>query len=324
MSVQQDKTRAPAKLSRKKPSITIEDDSLRIAQRRMAMATIWIPFIGVIASIILTWKQGISAWELYLLVIMYFLTNLGIELGFHRHLAHKAFETRPAIRNLFAILGSMAAEGSVLYWVAGHRRHHIHSDTGNDPHSPHICNLKDRDESLGVLRGLWHSHIGWMMTDKVTNCTLFARDINQDPALKKINQLYIPLILLGLVIPAVIGGLITSTWMGVIQGFLWGGLVRMFLVHHSTWSNASFSHVFGGRPFKSDDLSANNLWCAIPTLGASWQNNHHTFPSSAFLGLKWWQIDLAGWFIRGLIAVGLAWNVVGPPSPDAIVAKQIS
>ena len=326
MSVPLDNTKQfiTAKLPRKKPSITIEDDSIRAAQRRIAMATIFIPFIGTLIAMVLAWRNGVGTPEIGLLVSMYILTSLGIEFGFHRLLSHKAFETKPVIRILFAILGSMAAEGSVLYWVAGHRRHHVHSDTGNDPHSPHIRNLKSEDEPVGGIRGLWHSHIGWMMTDKVTNCTLFARDIFQDPTLKKIHQLYIPLIILGLVIPAAINGVLSGTWMGVLNGFLWGGLVRMFLVHNSTWSNASFSHIFGGRPFESGDRSANNLWCSIPTFGASWQNNHHAFPSSAFLGFKWWQIDLAGYFIRALVAIGLVWNVVGPPSAEMKAAKQVS
>ena len=30
----------------------------------------------------------------------------------------------------------------------------------------------------------------------------------------------------------------------------------------------------------------------LPTLGVSWHNNHHAFPSSAVHGLRWWQLDV--------------------------------
>jgi len=315
-------SRVESTLPSSRPSITIDSDAIRATQRRMALVTILVPFLGTVAAIVLAFMYGIGLMEIGLLIAMYLLTSLGIEFGFHRHFAHRSFETKPWISVVFAIFGSMAAEGSVLYWAAGHRRHHAHSDTENDPHSPHVRNLASSEEKLSLIRGLWHSHVGWMMSDKVTNCTFFAKDIVRSPVLNRIHQLYVPLVIAGLVLPGVVGGLITFSWMGALNGFLWGGLVRMFLVHHSTWSNASFSHVYGGRPFDAGDVSANNIWCAIPTFGASWQNNHHAFPTSAYLGFEWWQIDLAGYFIRAMKAVGLVWNVKGRPSPEKMAAKR--
>lgn len=292
-----------------RPPVTIGNDSIRAVQRRIALATVWIPFLGTLVAIGVAFVVGFSPVAIALLVSLYILTNLGIEFGFHRNLAHKAFDTHPFIQAMFAILGSMAAEGSVLYWVATHRRHHIHSDTPDDPHSPYIRKVSVEEEPLNLLTGLWHAHVGWMITDKLTNCTLFAKDINQNQVLYKINQLYIPIVILGLIIPAIIEGIIERSWLGLLNGFLWGGLVRMFLVHHSTWSNGSFAHRYGTRPFNTGDLSANNIWVAIPTFGASWQNNHHAFPNSAFLGFKWWQIDVAGWFIYIFAKLRLVWNV---------------
>ena len=306
-----------------KPSVTINDQSTRAAQRRIALITIWVPFLGVIAALWLAFRNGISAVEISLLGAMFILTTLGVEVGLHRLFSHNAFVAKPTLRVLLAVLGSMAAQGSVLYWVASHRRHHIHSDMSGDPHSPHIRCIDKGDETMGRLKGLWHAHTGWMVNDNVTNCTLFARDINCDPMLRVVTKLYIPLVLLGLVIPAIIGGWWTATWMGALNGFIFGGLVRIFLVHHSSWSNASFSHVFGGRPFNTGDFSANNLWCAIPTFGASLQNNHHAFPNTAHLGFEWWQIDIGRWFIQAFIRLGLASDITGMPSADKMNAKRL-
>ena len=212
-----------------KPSITVGTPEIRAAQRRMAQATILIPFAGTVAALVLASIYGIGVLEIALLSGMYVLTSVGVELGFHRCFAHRAFETTRAMKVVLAALGSMAAEGSVLYWAAGHRRHHAHSDTGDDPHSPHVRRLNTADEPMSVIRGLWHSHVSWMMTDNVTNCTLFGKDILRDPLLNRIHTWYVPLILSGLAVPALVGGVVTGTWMGALNGFLWGGLVRMFL-----------------------------------------------------------------------------------------------
>jgi stearoyl-CoA desaturase (delta-9 desaturase) len=307
--------------ARIRPSITVENTLIRKVQRNMAVVTVIVPFAGTIGAVLLAWYRGVGVLEIGLLVTTFILINFGLEVGFHRYFAHRAFATSKFLAAVLGILGSMAAEGSILYWAAGHRRHHSHSDTDDDPHSPHV---RHKNENLGLLRGLWHAHIGWMMSDRVTNCTLFAKDILRDPVLSRIHRLYVPLVLAGLAIPGIIGGLVTWSWSGALSGFLWGGLFRMFLLHHSTWSNASFSHVFGGRPFATGDLSANNFWCAIPTFGASWQNNHHMFPTSAYLGFEWWQIDIGAWFIRAMAAVGLVWDVKGRPAETLQAARRVT
>jgi stearoyl-CoA desaturase (delta-9 desaturase) len=68
---------------------------------------------------------------------MYLLTAVGITVGFHRLFVHRSFETCTWVKFILAALGSMAVVGSLLNWVAQHRRHHQQSDTPDDPHSPH-------------------------------------------------------------------------------------------------------------------------------------------------------------------------------------------
>ena len=90
----------------------------------------------------------------------------------------------------------------------------------------------------------------------------------------------------------------------------WAGLVRIFLVHHVTFSINSICHFFGRRRFTTDDQSTNVFWLALPSFGESWHHNHHAFPSSAFHGLKAWEVDATGLVIRLMRRVGLAWDVV--------------
>ena len=294
--------------SPKRSQIAIESDLLQTLQWRFALATLLVPFVGSIVAIGLLGLLPIGSVEIGLLVSLYALTFVGITVGFHRYFAHRAFETQPAIKILLVILGSMAAQGPLINWVATHRRHHKYSEQPEDPHSPYI----HEGEKLSWLHGLWHSHVGWMLNSKITNSTRFAKDLLQDSTIVKLNRLYLVWVLLGLAIPTVLGGWLTWTWLGAVKGFLWGGLVRLFLVHHFSWTIGSIAHIWGNRTFNTPDQSKNNIWLSIPNFGEAWHNNHHAFPQSAMFGLKWWQIDLGGYVIRTLEFAGLVWEVKTP------------
>jgi stearoyl-CoA desaturase (delta-9 desaturase) len=282
-----------------KPKITITNEHIQKIHKRFALATILIPFLGLIMTVGLLCYSSIGLVEIGLLTTMYALTIIGIEVGFHRHFSHHAFQTSTPIRVVLAILGSMAAEGPVIFWVSHHRRHHQHSDRLGDPHTPYYR----QDQKLNLLDGLFHAHFKWLLDGELTNAGLYTKDLLRDPLISRINQLYLVWVILGLVLPAVLGAVLTLSAIGIFKGFLWGGLVRIFLAHHVTWSINSICHVYGQRPFETDDYSTNNLWLAIPSFGGSWHNNHHAFPNTAVNSLEWWQIDVCGWMIRGLEAI---------------------
>jgi stearoyl-CoA desaturase (delta-9 desaturase) len=107
-----------------------------------------------------------------------------------------------------------------------------------------------------------------------------------------------------------LGYLVKGTFTGALLTLMWGGLVRIFLLHHATFSINSICHYFGRRPFATRDRSTNVAWLSVATLGESWHNNHHAFPTSAFHGLRGRELDLGGLFIKTLERTGLAWRVV--------------
>ena len=84
----------------------------------------------------------------------------------------------------------------------------------------------------------------------------------------------------------------------------------MLVVHHVTYSINSLCHFFGERRYPTDDHSRNLLWLALPTLGESWHNNHHAFPTSASHGLRKRDVDPSGAVISLLERFGLVWDVV--------------
>ncbi|MDZ4828941.1 MAG: fatty acid desaturase [Phycisphaerae bacterium] len=285
--------------------------------RLVTLMAVVIPFLGFIAAIVLLWGVAFSWTYLILFLAMYTITAMGVTVGYHRLFTHRAFAAPKPVAALLAIAGSMSVQGPILYWVATHRRHHQHSDDDGDPHSPHLHG----DTVVGALKGMVHAHVGWLFRSDHRALSRYIVDLTKDPFVCMLSRLFPLWVAIGLILPAILGGLITMSWMGVLLGFLWGGLARMFFCHHVTWSINSVCHIWGSRPFRSDDESRNNPIFGVLAFGEGWHNNHHAFPTSARHGLRWWQIDMSYWFIRGLELVGLARDV-RVPSRERMDAKR--
>ena len=279
-----------------------------LGQRVANLVAVTVPVLGLVAAIVFLWGRGFSWVDLGLLLGMYAVTAVGITVGFHRLFTHRSFEANRAVQFVLAALGSMAVQGPLLKWVAFHRRHHQHSDTHDDPHSPHHHGAGP----LGLLRGLWHAHLGWVFLSDPPHLSRYVKDLRQSRLLRYVSALFPLWVLAGLTIPTVLGGVLTLSWSGALFGLVWGGLVRIFLVHHVTWSVNSVCHLWGGRPYRSDDESRNNFLFGVLALGEGWHNNHHAFQNSARHGLRWWQIDVSWYVIRALALVGLAWRIKLP------------
>jgi stearoyl-CoA desaturase (Delta-9 desaturase) len=275
------------------------------AERTANLAGVVVPFVGVIVAIVLLWDKAVDGLDLAIMAVMYLLSAVGITVGFHRLLTHRAFQTYPWLEYTFAVLGSLSVQGSVLDWVADHRKHHAHTDAEGDPHSPHVGHGSG-------LRGLWHAHTGWLLeTQGQADWKKYAPDLYENPTMRTIGKRFPYLAVLSLLVPTLAGFVLHGfTAAGALEGYIWGGLVRIFIVHHVTWSINSVCHMFGNRRFDIDDKSTNVWWLAPFSLGESWHHNHHAFPRSAYHGMRWYELDLSGLIISGLSRAGLAWNVV--------------
>ncbi|HLM49863.1 MAG TPA: fatty acid desaturase [Solirubrobacteraceae bacterium] len=258
------------------------------------------------------WGSWLNGSDLIVFAILYLVSGLGITVGFHRLLTHRSFKTFPVVRGVFAAMGSTAIEGPVTAWVADHRRHHQHSDAPGDPHSPHVGH---GGGWKGTMRGLVHAHMGWLFlhTNRGAKAR-YAPDLLKDPAVRFVDRTFVVWAVGGLVAAFGLGVAIGGDVVAGLTALLWGGLIRLFVLHHVTFSINSLCHVFGRNPFATGDESRNLGWLAVPSLGESWHNNHHAFPTSAAHGLGRTQVDVSAAFIRLLELTGLAWDVVRVPS----------
>ena len=101
-------------------------------------------------------------------------------------------------------------------------------------------------------------------------------------------------------------------WFGVI-GLVWGFFLPAVIVLHMVHWIQSVSHSIGGyRRFPTTDDSRNHWLFGVVSMGEGFHHNHHSFPGSARLGLRWWEIDLGYCMLAGLARLGLVWDVRQP------------
>ncbi|MDQ6607475.1 MAG: acyl-CoA desaturase [Actinomycetota bacterium] len=268
-----------------------------------------VPPLILLIGMYFGWTAHMLIWQdLLVLAIMYMGVGAGVTVGFHRLLTHRSFKTSAPVRAFWAILGSAAAEGPVIDWVATHRKHHQYSDAPGDPHSPHVGHGHGW---RGELRGLAHAHLGWVFSDmEVADEQRYAKDLLADPWVKFVDRTFVLWVIAGLGVAFGLGVALTGTVTGGLTALLWGGAARIFFLHHATFSINSLCHYFGKQEYETGDQSRNLAWLAIPTWGEAWHNNHHAFPTSYRHGLTRWQIDPSAATIRLMEMTGLAWDVV--------------
>jgi stearoyl-CoA desaturase (Delta-9 desaturase) len=274
------------------------------AHRYVNLAAVVLPAAAVLVVAVLNWGRDLDTADLAALATMYALSGIGITVGFHRLLTHRSFAAARWLELTLAVLGTMTAQGPVVMWVADHRKHHAYADIEGDPHSPHTED--------GVLRGLWHAHVGWILNRHgQADWRRFAPDLLADPAIRRISRWAGPIVLGSLAGIFFAGWLIDGSAAGGARMLLWAGLVRIFLFQHfASFAVNSLCHTFGRRRFSTADRSTNLAWLAVPSLGEAWHHNHHAFPRSAVHGLRWWELDLSAALIGVLERLGLIHDVV--------------
>jgi stearoyl-CoA desaturase (delta-9 desaturase) len=277
-------------------------------QQALTMVIVAGPFLTLCFVLTRVGDTGVALWSALLAVVLYFVVGCGVSVGFHRLFTHKSFQAKRPLKIMLAALGSMSFQGSIIGWVADHRRHHMFSDHPGDPHSPALGD----HARLGRFAGLWHAHIGWFFTHQSTPRKQYAPDLLADPDIVVIDRLFVVFCVLTLAGPFAIGYLIFGTFAGAIATLVWAGVLRVGLFHQVTWATNSVCHRFGGRPFRTSDASTNFAPLAVFSLGESWHNAHHAFPASARHGVDRFQLDVSAGLIRLFERLGWVSHVRWP------------
>jgi len=236
------------------------------------------------------------SWDAFLVFfILLEITMLaGHSIGFHRRLIHRTFECPKWLERILTYLGVLVGMHGP-FWVI--RSHDIRdwAQRQNNCH-PFLRHAK------GVwMDGWWNLH-----------CTLVLDNPPKfDPGpgigddrfyqfLQKtwmLQQLPVALVLY---------------YFGGFSWVVWGVLVRVAVGVSMHWLIGFYCHSKGPQNWLVDDgaVQAHDVpWAALLSMGESWHNNHHAFPSSARHGLYKGQIDPGFAFLKLLSRIGLTWNI---------------
>ncbi|KAI0366213.1 hypothetical protein BV20DRAFT_1002769 [Pilatotrama ljubarskyi] len=224
----------------------------------------------------------------------YVITMIGITAGYHRLWSHRSYNASRPLQYLLIVMGASAVQGSVYWWARGHRSHHRYTDTPLDPYN--------------AKRGLFYSHIGWMLVKpSVKPGHADISDLQRNDIVQWQHRWYfVIIVVVGYALPTAAAGFGWGDWWG---GFYYAGMMRLTLAHHSTFCINSVAHYLGESPFDDRKTARDHLLSALLTMGEGYHNFHHQFPVDYRNAVKWYQYDPTKWFIAACAALGLASNL---------------
>ncbi|MDH5633580.1 MAG: fatty acid desaturase [Gammaproteobacteria bacterium] len=248
-------------------------------------------------------------WWGYLitLLVMTHITIAGVTIYLHRHQAHRALGLHPLISHFFRFWLWLTTAIVTREWAAIHRKHHAKCETVDDPHSPKI---------LGIRKVLWDGISLYRSEQK--NEETIRRYGHGTPDDWIEHHLYTRYRDAGIVIMLIINLLM----FGPIGLSIWA-IQMAWIPFFAAGVINGLGHHGGYRNFESPDASTNLLPLGLLIGGEELHNNHHAFPASAKLSVKWWEFDIGWMYICLLKLAGLASIKRTVPKPRFDFAKTV-
>jgi len=266
------------------PPIRARWDVVALLSSTAIIAATIVPAYGVLfgySSWLWAWFAFLVAWN-----------GLSITAGYHRLWSHKSYETHPFVRVVFALGGALSLQNSIKEWCSNHRKHHRYvDDVDKDPYS--------------AKRGLFYSHVGWMLKDYPAAERDYGniKDLDRDPVVDWQYRYYWYLAFgLNVCLPLLIGVALGDP----IGAFLLLGVLRLVVCHHTTFFINSLAHAWGTQPYSDTNTSKDNPLIAFLTYGEGYHNFHHTFQWDYRNGIRWYHFDPTKWLIKALAFARLA------------------
>ncbi|CAG4935565.1 unnamed protein product [Colias eurytheme] len=265
----------------------------------------WISAIAItlyhVAAVYWSYHYAFPAkWQTILFaVLMYTVSGFGITGGAHRLWTHRAFKATLPLKLFFLAAFASAGQNSLEQWVRDHRVHHKYSDTDADPHNAN--------------RGLFFSHIGWLMLKKndqvlIRGKQLDMTDITGDPLLRFYNKYFIYFkLLFCYILPTTLTiYLWGENWRCAVA---WQCFIRFLGMFHSELTVNSLAHAYGYKPYNKNIVPRENRFVALVTLGEGWHNYHHVFPFDYKAAEHFDLFNFGTYFIRFFNKIGWAYDL---------------
>lgn len=267
------------------------------------------PILAVIGAYWYTVNFGISFIEIGILFLMYIASGLSITAGYHRLFSHRSHSASWPLRLFYAVFGAAAFQNSAIKWCSDHRRHHLKTDTEEDPYT--------------IMRGFFWAHMGWVMISEKEQQIEHVKDLQADPILVWQDKHIFKIgAFAGIIFPGLIGLLLIGGFSGFLGGLIWGGLVRLVIVHHGTFLINSGAHYWGKQNYSTKNTSRDSPILSLLTFGEGYHNFHHTFQSDYRNGHRWYHWDPTKWWIKIFSFIKITKNLNKVPNWSIENAKM--
>ena len=243
-------------------------------------------------------------------VVVLALTHVSIAavtIFLHRHQAHRALDLHPLVSHFFRFWLWLTTGMKTKEWVAVHRKHHAKCESVDDPHSPQV---------VGIKKVLW---LGVMLyrreARKAETLAKYAHGTPDDWLERNVYERFCLAGMLSLL-------LIELVLFGLAGVAVWGVQI-LWIPFWAAGVINGIGHYWGYRNYECADASTNIVPWGIIIGGEELHNNHHTWPSSAKLSSKRWELDVGWLYICLLSVLGLARVKKIAPTPQVTAIKPI-
>ncbi len=247
---------------------------------------------------------SITTSTIYVLVVTH-ITIVSVTVFLHRHSAHRSVDLVGPLKHFFRFWLWLTTGMTTKQWTSIHRKHHAVCETNDDPHSPQIHGLP------AIL----------------FNGAQFYKDANTKETLERFGKgtpddwlernVYESHEVLGIAIMA----LIDLFLFGSVGIVIWA-IQMMWIPFFAAGVINGVGHFWGYRNFECADAATNIIPWGILIGGEELHNNHHTYPNSAKLAVKPWEIDVGWYWICLFQTFGLAKVKSTGPVVDRILGKN--
>jgi stearoyl-CoA desaturase (delta-9 desaturase) len=198
---------------------------------------------------------------------------VGLSVCLHKLSSHRTFEPKNRIiKYVLLWFGTVVTMGSTINFSAGHRQHHKHADTPDDPY---------------CLQGsLWHKiklFFYWFPTYKIN--PMIIKDLLRDKDHVWFNDNYWKILLPYPIVLLIIDPVLFGYFYALPVIYVLLGMGYVTVVAHLK---------LGSRPYATNDNSWDSKTFAVLLAGEGYHNSHHANPGKNVLG----SCDYAGKLIE--------------------------
>lgn len=249
------------------------------------------PVLDAVLDLLANGLWSLNGWEIVLFtLLMTHLTIVSVTIFLHRHQAHRALDLHPIASHFFRFWLWLTTGSVTREWTAVHRKHHAKCEQAGDPHSPVV---------FGIKKVFWQGYE--LYRAECRNAETLQRFGHNTPKDWLERHLYSRyswqgVALLMMLDMALFGAIGLTVW--AVQ-MLWIPVMAAGVIN-------GIGHWWGYRNFETSDASTNVSPFGLLIGGEELHNNHHTYPTSAKLSVKPYEIDIGWFYIRILQRLRLA------------------